>query len=177
MAKRVSGVAGFWPDEHQLLDAAKKTLAAGYKEFDSLSPFPIHGMDDATGIKRSPIPWVTFFAGLTGCGFGVWFTWWTSSVSYRINVAGKPLDLFAALPGYIPIVFELTILFAALASVGAMFVLNGLPKVDPPIIDPDLTSHKFALFIPDTEAGYSADKAEAHLKSLGAVEIKRVAEF
>lgn len=177
MANRVSGVVGFWEDEYKLLAAAKNTYSAGYRKFDSISPFPIHGMDDATGIKRSPIPWVTFFAGLTGSSFGAWLTWWTSSQNYRINVGGKPLEFFTALPGYIPIVFELTVLFAALSSVAAMFILNGLPKVDPPIIDPDLTSHKFALFIPDTESGYSAEKAEEHLKSIGATEVKRIAEF
>ena len=58
-----------------------------------------------------------------------------------------------------------------------MFILNGLPKVDPPIIDPDITCSKFALFIPETEKGYSPEKAEEHLKSIGATDIRRVAEF
>jgi hypothetical protein len=174
MGKYVSGVVGFIEDDHKLLDAAKKTYAAGYRDFDTLSPFPIHGMDAAMGLGRSAIPWVTFFAGLFGCSFGLWFTWWTSAVDYPLNVGGKPLW---SLPAFIPILFELTILFGALSSVGAMFILNGLPKVDPPIIDPDITCSKFALFIPETEKGYSPEKAEEHLKSIGATDIRRVAEF
>ena len=174
MAKYVSGVVGFVEDDHKLLEAAKKTYAAGYRDFDTLSPFPVHGMDAAMGLGRSPIPWVTFFAGLTGCAAGLLFTWWTSAVDYPINVGGKPM---MSLPAFIPIVFELTILFGALTSVGAMFFLNGLPKVDPPIIDPDITSHKFAVFIPETEAGYTPERAENHLKSIGATDIRRVAEF
>lgn len=177
MAKRVSGVVGFWADEYKLLDAAKQTYQAGYRKFDSITPFPIHGMDDAIGLKRSPIPWVTFIAGLTGATAGAVLTYWTSAVNYRLVVGGKPLDFFNALPGYVPIIFECTILFAALSSVAAMFILNGLPKVDPPIIDPELTCSKFALFIPDTEANYSAEKAAEHLRSIGATEVRKVAEF
>ncbi len=177
MAKYISGVVGFLPDEEALLEAAKKTYAAGYRKFDTLSPFPIHGMDQAMGLSRSPIPYVTFVMGLGGAIAGVLLTWWTSAVNYRLNVGGKPLGLIEALPGYIPIVFELTILFAALSSVAAMFILNGLPKVDPPIIDKDITSHKFALFIPETEEEYNSEKAQEHLKSIGANEVRTVAEF
>ncbi len=174
MAKRVSGVVGFWPDEHKLLDAAKQTYKAGHRKFDSISPFPIHGMDDAMGLKRSFIPWVTFFAGLTGLAFGTWFTWWTSAVDYPLNIGGRP---FFSLPAFVPIMFELTILFGALSSVAAMIIANGLPKVDPPIIDPGLTCDKFALFIPENDTSYSAERAEEHLKKLGATEVRRVAEF
>lgn len=174
MAKRVSGVVGFWTEEHAILEAARKTYSAGYRKFDSISPYPIHGMDDATGIKRSPIPWITFIFGLTGCGLGLFFMYWTSAVDYAVNIGGKP-DF--SLPAFIPVTFEMTILFGALASVAAMLVLNDLPKIDPPIIDPDLTCDKFALFIPDTEENYSAEKAEEHLRSVGASDVRRVAEF
>ena len=69
------------------------------------------------------------------------------------------------------------VLFAALSSVAAMFIVNGLPKVNPPIVHPDLTSHKFGLWVPETEPGYSPEKVEAFLKQLGAEETRRVAEF
>jgi hypothetical protein len=174
MAKRQSGVAGIWSDDHDILVAAEKMRKAGYKKFDAITPFPVHGMEEAIGIKRSNIPWVTFFAGVTGGSLGLFFQYWTSAVDWPINVGGKP---FFSLPAFIPVTFELTILFAALFSVGAMFVINGLPKVNPPIIDPDLTCHKFALWVPDTEEGYSVEKVEAFLKELGAEEIKRVAEY
>lgn len=174
MAKKVSGVAGIWSDDEKILVAAAKMRDAGYKQFDAITPFPVHGMEEAVGIKRSGIPWVTFFAGLTGMSCGMYLQYWTSAVSWPINVGGKPMF---SIPAFIPVTFELTILFAALASVGAMFFLNGLPKKNPPIIDPDLTSHKFALWVPDTEQGYSVDKVEAFLKELGADEVKRVAEY
>ena len=174
MAKRVSGVAGLWTDDHKILEAAAKMRDAGYKHFDAITPFPVHGMEEAVGIKRSGIPWVTFFAGLTGGSLGMGIQYWTSAVDWPINVGGKP---FFSIPAFIPVTFELTILFAALSSVGTMFFLNGLPKIDPPIIDPDLTCHKFALWVPETEEGYSVEKVEAFLKELGAEEVKRVAEY
>jgi hypothetical protein len=78
-----------------------------------------------------------------------------------------------SLAAFIPVIFECTILFAALTSVAAMIVINGLPKVDPPVIDPDLTSHKFALFIPGDAEGYNDAKIEQLFRSLGATEVKR----
>jgi hypothetical protein len=164
------GIAGIWLEEHAFVEAAKKTYEAGHKKLEAISPFPLHGIDDAIGIPRSFIPWITFIFGTLGLTFGLWFTWWTSAVDWPINVGGKPMWSLAA---FIPVIFECCILFAALSSVGAMIVLNGLPKVDPPIIDPDLTSHKFALFIPESASGYDAAKLEQLFKSLGAAEVKR----
>lgn len=173
-SKRVSGVAGFFKDDLALLEAAKKTYAAGYREFDTLSPFPIHGMDDAMGLKRSPVPWFAFFFGLFGCGFGLWFQWWVHSVSWPLNIGGKP---YFSLAAYVPIIFEMTVLFGALLSVAGMFLLCGLPKVDPPIIDPDITCHKFAIFVPQNDVGFNEQKIQDFFKSIGATEIKKVAEF
>ncbi len=172
--RKTSGVAGIWLDDHELVKAAAKVREAGYKKFDAITPFPVHGLEEAIGIPRSWIPWVTFVMGVTGCVAGLLLQYWTSAVSWPINVGGKP---FFSGPAFIPVTFELTILFAALASVVTLIAACGLPKIDPPIIDPDLTSHKFALFIPDTEANYDAAQAEQLLKSLGAVEVKRIAEY
>lgn len=169
-AKTVNGTAGIWTDEHDLVEAAKKVKEAGFTMTEAISPFPLHGIDDAMGIPRSWIPWVTFTFGLLGCSFGTWFTWWTSAVNYPLVIAGKP---FWSLPAFIPIIFECTILFAALSSVGALIAVCGLPKVNPPIIDPDLTCSKFALFIPETDKAYNASKIEELFKSLGAESVRQ----
>lgn len=167
------GVAGIWLDEHEFVKAARRTRESGFTKFEAISPFPIHGLDDAIGLPMSYIPWITLTFGLTGFAFGTWFTWWTSAVDWALNIGGKP---FWSVPAFIPIMFELTILFAALSSVGAMLWICGLPKVDPPVIDPDLTSHKFGLFIPDNDTGYDAAKVEQLFRSLGASDVKK-AEF
>ncbi|MCB0364325.1 MAG: DUF3341 domain-containing protein [Bdellovibrionaceae bacterium] len=169
-AKGKPGVAGIWLDEHELVKAAAKVREAGFRKFDAISPFPLHGIDDAIGIPRSFIPWVCFIFGLTGCLFGVWFTWWTSSQDWALNIGGKPMWSLAA---FIPVIFECTILLAALSSVAAMILVNGLPKVDPPIIDPDLTCSKFALFVPEDDHGFDSDRVEKLFRDLGAAEVKR----
>jgi hypothetical protein len=167
------GLAGIWLDEHNFVEAARKTKESGVEQFEAISPYPLHGIDEAIGLPMSYIPWVTLVMGLCGFSFGTWFTWWTSAVDWPLVIGGKP---FWSVPAFIPIMFELTILFAALSSVGALLWICGLPCVDPPVIDPDLTSHKFALFVPETGPGYSASKVEQLFRDLGAVEIKR-AEF
>lgn len=168
-----SGMAAIFNTEEQILAAARKTREMGFTKFEAISPYPVHGMEEACAIKRSWIPYVTFVAGLTGLAAGTWFTWWTSAVNWPINVGGKP---FFSLPAFVPIMFELTVLFAALCSVGALIYACGLPRVNPPVIDPDLTSHRFAIFIPSNDSGYDESKISDMFRGLGAAEIKK-AEF
>lgn len=168
-----TGMAGIFDSEEAILKAARKTREMGFLKFDAVSPYPIHGMEEAAGIKRSWIPYVTFSMGLFGLVCGLLLTWWTSVVDWPINVGGKP---FFSLPAFIPILFELTVLFAALCSVGAMLYACGIPKIDPPVIHKDLTCNKFAIFIPSDDNGYDETKINDLFKSLGASEIKK-AEF
>lgn len=168
--KAQPGIAGIWLDEHKFVEAARKTREAGFKKFEAISPFPLHGIDEAMGIPFSYIPWVTFIMGLAGFSFGTWFTWWVSAVNFPLIIGGKPMW---SLPAFVPVMFECTILFAALSSVGALLWICGLPKVDPPVIDPALSSHKFGLFVPSNDNGFDAAKVEQLFRSLGADEVKK----
>lgn len=167
------GTAAIFNTEKEVLKAAAAVRAAGFTKFDAITPYPVHGMEEACGIKRSWIPYVTFTMGVLGCLAGWLLTWWTSAVNWPLNIGGKP---FHSLPAFIPILFELTILFAALSSVGALLWVCGLPKVNPPVIHPDLTSHKFGIFIPTDDSGYESGKVETLLRGLGAAEVRK-AEF
>ena len=168
--KSKRGVAGIYLDEHKLVEAARKVRESGYTKFEAISPFPLHGIDEAVGLKFSFIPWITLVFGIAGFSFGLWFTWWASAVDWPIMIGGKPMW---SLPAFIPIIFECTILFSALASVGALFAICGLPAIDPPVIDPALSSHKFGLFIPEDDTGFNSAAIEKLLKDMGAVEVKR----
>lgn len=170
MAKYQNGMAAIFLSEEEILKAAKATHDAGFRKFDAITPYPVHGMEEACHIKRSWIPYVSFTMGVTGMLAALALTYWTSVVNWPINVGGKP---FFSLPAFIPIIFELTILFAALSAVVSLFVATGIPRIDPPTIDPDLTSHKFAIFIPQNDTGYNEAKIEELFKSLGASEIKK----
>lgn len=172
--KSIGGIAGIFLDESTAIKAATRVRDSGFVKFEAITPYPVHGMEEACGIKRSPIPYVTFIAGFVGLCAGTALTYYTSAMDWAINIGGKPMF---SLPAFVPIMFELTILFAALSSVGAFFYLCGMPKVDPPIIDKDLSCHKFAIYIPENDVGYSAERVEKLLKEIGAVEIKKMAEF
>lgn len=173
MAKTVRGVVGIWTDDHKCMEAAHKTREAGFRKFDAITPFPVHGMEEAVGIPRSPIPWVTFSFGLAGGIFGLWLQWYVHAYDWPINIGGKP---FFSLPAFIPVTFETMVLFAALASVAACFVLCKIPHINPPIIDPALTSHKFALFVPEDDRGFDRVKVSKMFQDWGAEEV-RDAEF
>jgi hypothetical protein len=173
MAKYQKGLAAIFLTEDKIIEAARRTKEMGFTKFEAIAPYPVHGLEEAAGIKRSWIPYVTFVMGCVGLMAGLGLTYYTSVINWPINVGGKPMF---SLPAFIPVMFELTILFAALSSVAAMFYACGLPKVDPPIIDKDLTCHKFAIFIPENDTGYDERKVTSFYESLGAVEIKK-AEF
>jgi hypothetical protein len=124
MARKTGGVVGIYLDDHELVKACHKVREAGYRKFDAITPFAVHGLEEAIGINRSVIPWITFFAAMLGLASGLALEYWTSAVSWAINVGGKP---FFSGPAFVPIMFELTILFGALFSVGAMIALCRLP--------------------------------------------------
>lgn len=172
--RKIGGIAGIFTEEHQVLAAARKVNELGFSKFEAISPYPIHGMEEACGIKRSWLPYVTFVAGTMGLTLGLLLTWYTSAVNWAVNVGGKPMF---SLPAFVPILFELTVLFAALASVGALFYACNMPKVDPPVIDPDLSSHKFAVYVPSNDNGYDEAKLEKIFRENGASEVKKVAEY
>ena len=101
--KELSGVVGFYSDPHALKDAMSKLRDANYQEFDAFTPYPIHGMDHAQGLKRSWIPFATLGAGLVGLSCAFLLQWWTSARDWPIIVGGKPYN---SLPAFIPIMFD-----------------------------------------------------------------------
>ncbi len=114
----------------ELLDAVRRLHALGYRRLDAYSPFPIHGMDQALGLKRSKVPVLVLAGGLFGAAFAQTLQWYQSAVAYPLITAGKPLNSAEA---FVPITFETTILYAAFAAVFGMLVLNGLPRLYHPV--------------------------------------------
>lgn len=140
----LAGVVGFFDNPAELIEATKKIRPLNYESFDCYTPYPIHGLDRIQGLKRSPLPWVTMTAGLTGFMTAILLQGWTSVVNWPLNVGGKPMWSW---PAFVPIFFELTVLFAGLATVGAMFVLNGLPNTKKRAFDNNITRDRFAIMI------------------------------
>jgi hypothetical protein len=166
--KLLAGVIGFFDDPHVLLIATQKVKEAKFQQFDTFTPYPVHGLEVAQGLKRSSLPFVTLAAGLTGCICGFLLQYWTSVVDWPINVGGKP---FNSWPAFVPIMFECTVLFAGLATVGAMFILNGLPNTRRRAFDPSLTQDRFAILI---ETPLEENEALTFLQKCGAKEVRPV---
>jgi hypothetical protein len=113
------------PDEERLLDAVKRMRAAGYERMDAYSPFPVEGVAEALGSRRTWVPVITLIGGILGLLTGYLLQYWVAAVAYPINVGGRPLNSW---PMFIPITYEVTILFAAWIALLGMLVMNGLPR-------------------------------------------------
>lgn len=114
----------------ELLAGARAVRDAGYTRWDAHTPFVIHGLDAAMGVKKTILPYIVFAAGLTGTTAGILLQWWTNAIDYPFLISGKPLF---SLPANIPVAFETTILFAAITSLVGMLALNGLPRLYHPL--------------------------------------------
>jgi hypothetical protein len=169
-----------------ITEAAKKTCAAGYRWWDTCTPFPVHGLDKAMGIKPTILPILVFFGGLTGCIMGFLLQWFTNAVSfdmwalvsvrgYDYAISGKPL---ISAPAWIPVIFELTILLSALGTAGWMLLLNGLPMLYHPLFKKDrfarVTNDRFFLVIESRDPRFRRDETERFLASLSPLSIETV---
>jgi hypothetical protein len=128
------GILARFDNPGELLHAAEKVRAAGYRRFDCHSPFPIHGMDRAMGLPPSKLGWLVAFCGLCGCSFGLLMQWWVNVEAYSLNISNKPIF---ALPAFIPVTFELTILFSAFGAVFGMLAFNLMPRAHHPVFYSD----------------------------------------
>lgn len=124
-APKVYGVVAEFDSPEELFSAGKKARAAGYKELEAYTPFPLHGLSDVLGFKDEKVPWIVFGGGLMGASCGFLLQYYTSVIDYPMNVGGKPLN---SLPMFFPVTYECTILFAAFGAVLGMFALNRLPE-------------------------------------------------
>jgi hypothetical protein len=148
--------------------AAEKVRDAGYRYWDVFTPFPVHGMDAAMGLKNSKVGYFTFVGGLTGFTTGMTMIWYMNAFDYQIVIGGKPLfsPLFA-----FPVSYELTILFASFATLIGMFGLNRLPKLYNPLLKnrvfKQVTHDKFILVIEMADPKYSEIETRRLLESTG----------
>ena len=158
-----------------LINAARQVHEAGYKHFDTHSPFPIHGMDKAMGLGQSKVGYITFLGGVTGLALATWFQWWTSAVDYPINISGKP---FFAIEPSVPVMFEVTVLLSALSAVGGMLLLNGLPRPYNPLFYSKrfsrVTDDGYFLHIAASDPRFDVEKTKALLRDAHAQGVEEI---
>ena len=162
-------MVGVFGDEDGVLGAARAARDQGLRIVDAYTPYPVHGLDAALGLKRSRLALVCLIAGGLGAVLKLWFEIWTAAVDWPVNVGGKPWN---SLPAFLPITFEVMVLFAGLATVGAFFVVSRLwPGRQANLIDPRVTNDRFALLLEETDSTFDVDRVRALLERHGAVEV------
>jgi len=171
----VYGLIAEFETAGQLLKAARRAREAGYRKMDAYSPFPIEGLSEEVGFHHTGLPAIVLTAGIIGALTGFGMQYWMTKIDYPINVGGRPLNSW---PSFIPVTFELTILFAALAAVIGMIVLNGLPMPYHPVFGaPRFTrasQDRFFLAIEATDAKFDRKDTRAFLESLAPYSISEV---
>lgn len=169
------GVLAEYDTPGELIDAARKVRDAGYTDFDCFSPFPVHGIDEAMGIKRTILPLIVFGGGCAGLLGGILLQWWMNAYNWPWNIAGKPTW---SIPANVPIAFEATILLSVFATFFGMWILNKLPQVWHPFFRADrfgrVTDDTFLLGIEARDRRFDREATVKLLKDAGAIEVEHV---
>ena len=172
MAEAPHGLIATFDTPGAVMRAAVQVRDAGYRSWDCITPFPIHGLDGAMGLRRSRVPRISLCGGITGFVTGMTMIWYMDRFDYPLTVGGKPFfsPLFA-----FPVSYELTILFTAFATIGGMFFLNGLPMHYHPVLNYEHirrgTDDLFFIVIERTDPRYDAVGTRALLEKVGGREI------
>ncbi len=186
---KVFGIIAEYDNVTDVMAATQAAYDAGYRKMDVHSPFPIHGIDEALGVKPTILPWIVLFMGICGMTTGILLTTFTMGAwdeaefipttlePYEYLISGKPFNSFAA---YIPVIFELTIMFSAYTAVFAMFLLNKLPLLYHPLFNSKnfrrATQDRFFLAIESQDRHFDADQTEAFLKQHKALSTELINE-
>jgi len=175
MAEKPYGLIATFDTPGALMRAAEQVRDAGYMKWDCITPFPIHGLDKAMGVRRSKVPRISLAGGITGFCTGMSMIWFMDKFDYPITVGGKPFfsPLFA-----FPVSYELTILFTAFATIGGMFFLNGLPMHYHPVLNYENirrgTDDLFFIVIEKADTRYDLATTQALLAKVGGREIQEI---
>ena len=162
------------PDE--LIAAASKVHHAGFRRIDAYAPFPVHGLPEALGLRKTRVPLIVLCGGICGAIGGFGMQWFANVVAYPLNIGGRPYNSW---PAWVPITFECTVLFAAFSAVLGMLGLNGLPQPYHPLFNvPAFAEHasrdKFFIAIEATDTKFNLEETRRFLETLSPREVIEV---
>jgi len=147
MSTATGGILASYEYLDSTVDAIEALRKAGFADIKACSPYPEHHIEHALGYGQSPVRVWTLVGGLTGAATGLAFTSWTS-LDWPLVVGGKPM---IAVPAFVPIIFEMTVLFGALSTVIGLFVLSRIPNLKPAVVyDPEFTAGRYGVFVEAT---------------------------
>jgi hypothetical protein len=158
-----------------LIHATKEAHKAGYRKMDAYTPYPIEGVYHAMSAAHSKLPWLIFLGGLFGAAVGFGFQFWVSTMAYRLNIGGRPLNTW---PAFIPVTFEVTILIAGCTTVFGMLALCGFPQPYHPVFNvarfAKASQDGFFLCLESTDPLFDTEKTTAFLQTLHPTHVDEV---
>jgi hypothetical protein len=177
MTNGVFGVLAEFSGTDTLLEAARTVHKAGYRKWDCHSPFPVHGLDRAMGLGRSPLGYMVGTAAACGMIGITWVIWWISAVDYPLVISGKELFSYQA---FVPPIFAITILTAAFMATFGMMALNKLPRLHNPLFNSDrfngVTDHLFFICIEADDPAFDIVGTQDFLAQAGALHVEVIEE-
>lgn len=160
----------YFESEKDILAATKAVRERGHSIVDVYTPYAVHGLDKAMGLKMSKLPWICFAFGLSGAAAKLWYQIWTSATSWPVNVGGKPL---ASVPAFVPVTFEIMVLFAGIGTVLAFILVSRLrPGRKPRVIYDGVTNDQFVLVLEQKDAAFDAREMEKLFRQYHAVRVE-----
>jgi Alternative complex III, ActD subunit len=172
MRQKLYGLLAQFETPERLVEAAREARSEGYRILDAHTPFPVEGLADSLGLPASRLPGVVLAGGITGLLTGYGLQYYASVISYPLNVGGRPPHSW---PAFIPITFELTILFAAISAILGMLALNGLPMPHHPLFSVpafDRASQtRFFLVVEARDPRFDPARTREFLRATGASEV------
>jgi hypothetical protein len=174
-APRLHGLMAEFDSPTPLVAASRRAYEEGYRDLDAYTPFPIEELHEAIGIHGTLVPRLVLAGGLVGALVGYGLQYWVSAVAYPLNIGGRP---FHSWPSFVPVTFEMTVLFAALAAVFGMLALNKLPRPYHPVFNAPrfelATRDRFFLCIEATDPKFDRETTRRFLESFGPREVTDV---
>ena len=175
--KKTWGLLAEFETPQTIYTACEGVRDEGYRHWDAHTPFPVHGLERAMGVPASKVPWIVLGMAIFGGVLGFTLQWWTTAIDYPIMIAGKP---FFSWPAWIPVTFELTILFGSFGAVFGMFGLNRIPTFNRPLFNSErflrVTDDRFFIAIEARDPLFDAKKTKKMLQKLGATHVEEVEE-
>jgi hypothetical protein len=172
---RLWGLLAEFDTVQKLIAAAERVRAAGYERFDAHAPVPVHGIDEAMGIRMSKLPWVVALGGIAGASGGLLMQWWMNARDYPFRISGKP---FFGLPAAIPITFELTVLLGSIGAVFGLIFVTGFPRLHHPLFGSErfrrATSDRFFISIEAADPRFDLAQTRTLLESLAASHVEEI---
>lgn len=161
-------LTGSFDREEDLLAAVARVRENGWRVVDVYVPYPVHGLDQVLGLRPSRLPRVAFFCGAMGAVLALAFQYWASAIDWPINVGGRPWN---SLPAFVPVIFEMMVLFAGLGIVAVfLFVCRLYPGKKPDLAFAGVTDKHFVLVVQERDAAFDADVVQRLLRTCHVIE-------